>query len=74
MEVPDILLLCHIRLPLLSFTSTPYVALESPIPVQPNVGVPVTVPVGERFVANRSWKQETVDVAVLVVGSVIENV
>jgi len=65
MEAPDILLLFHIRLlPLLSLSCTWYVALESPIPVQLNVGVPVTVPVGEMFVAKGNWKQDTVEVAV----------
>jgi hypothetical protein len=38
------------------------------------VGVPATVPVGERFVTNCSWKQVTVAVAVHVVVSVIVNV
>ena len=49
--------------------------MESPIPVQLNVGVPVTDPVGERFVANFSWKQDTIAVAVRVpAASVMENV
>ena len=74
MEAPEIVLwVSHIRLLVLSLSCTAYIALESPIPVQLNVGVPVAVPVGERFVANRSWKQETVAVAVHVVVSVIEN-
>jgi len=75
MEVPVILKSLHIWLPVLSFSSTPYIALESAIPVQLNVGVSDTVPDGEMFLTNCSWKQDTVEEAVRVpVASVMVKV